>query len=467
MSPHAPLALITGATQGIGRTVAQILASKHSYHAIIAARNPQDGEEVATDLREAGHKASVVQLDLSLPDSIQGTIASIEKEFGYLDVLVNNAGILLDHNPSLNTWDLFSKTFTTNIIGTATLTEGLLPLLRKAKAGPPRVVFVTSIMGSLERATDKTTPYYNIDYKAYDASKAAVNMLMINYVRELDGVGAKVNSVCPGLVKTALNNFSEYGHSTEIGAERIIEMATLDENGPTGTPRRNSERPQQPPRAMNIEHPLTPDTLSTVAWSANPCDPPIEQGGLVIDNSIGMLAPFNNLTEIRKLKGAVDVSDQPLNFVSRTAQNYPFDNTAFQQVAMMLRRQTFPPFIHPHWHKPCLPEKLASCMSIAQLFVARTPETRLFLWRIIEAEEQRFRDEVMGLSAREIQPAVQAMIIYMIMAIIDQDAETQERGARMLETVEALEADQRARFSARDFVGLWMATQRPNKPSQV
>ncbi|KAH6972530.1 hypothetical protein BKA56DRAFT_594216 [Ilyonectria sp. MPI-CAGE-AT-0026] len=235
MSPHAPLALITGATQGIGRTVAQILASKHSYHAIIAARNPQDGEKVATDLREAGHKASVVQLDLSSPDSIQGTIASIEKEFGYLDVLVNNAGILLDHNPSLNTWDLFSNTFTTNIIGTATLTEGLLPLLRKAKAQPPRVVFVTSIMGSLERATDKTTPYYNIDYKAYDASKAAVNMLMINYVRELDGVGAKVNSVCPGLVKTALNNFSEYGHSTEIGAERIIEMATLDENGPTGT----------------------------------------------------------------------------------------------------------------------------------------------------------------------------------------------------------------------------------------
>lgn len=233
-------------------------------------------------------------------------------------------------------------------------------------------------------------------------------------------------------------------------------------------PRRNSERPQQPPRAMNSGHLLTPDMLSAVAWSANPCDPAIEQGGLVINNSIGMLAPFNNLTEIRKLKGAVDVSDQPLNFVSRTPQSHPSENTIFQQVAvrdlihlpykhptlkqaatlivhtlyafpqMMLRRQTFPPFIHPHWHKPCLPEKLASCMSIAQLFVARTPETRIFLWRTIEAEEQRFRDEVMTLSAREIQPAVQAMIIYMIMAIIDQDAETQERGARMLETVEIL-----------------------------
>jgi hypothetical protein len=65
---------------------------------------------------------------------------------------------------------------------------------------------------------------------------------------------------------------------------------------------------------------------------------------------------------------------------------------AFPQ--MMLRRSTFPPFIHPRWHQPQLPEKISSCMGIAQLFVARTPETRGFLWRTISAEEQRFRDEV-------------------------------------------------------------------------
>ncbi|KAF7555170.1 hypothetical protein G7Z17_g2344 [Cylindrodendrum hubeiense] len=236
MSPqNAPLALITGATQGIGRAVAQILASKHSYHAIIAARTPKDGEKVAADLREAGHQASTIQLDLTSAESIQDAIATIEKDFGYLDVLVNNAGICIDLFPNLNAWDRFSRTVTTNVIGTATLTDGLIPLLRKAKAGPPRIVFVTSIMGSLEKSTDKTTPYYNLDCKAYDASKAAVNMLMLNYSRELDGDGGKVNSVCPGLVKTALNNFSDYGHSPEIGAERIVEMATLDESGPTGT----------------------------------------------------------------------------------------------------------------------------------------------------------------------------------------------------------------------------------------
>jgi hypothetical protein len=61
---------------------------------------------------------------------------------------------------------------------------------------------------------------------------------------------------------------------------------------------------------------------------------------------------------------------------------------------MMLRRQNFPPFVNPHWHEKRLPDTLATCMSIAQLFAARTPETESFLWRTISAEEERFRDQV-------------------------------------------------------------------------
>ena len=231
-----PIALITGANQGIGLAVAQSLAKKHSYHVLIGARRPEAGEEVAKDLRDAGHEASTIQLDLSSQSSIKDAISKIERDFGYLDVLINNAGILKDRDPALNTdtWSLFSQTMTTNVTGPATLTDGLLPLLRKAKAGPPRIVFVTSTMGSLEMSTDKSTSWYNIDYKAYDASKAAVNMLMLNYARILDGQG-KVNAVCPGLVQTALTNYHEYGHSPEIGAERIVDMATLGEDGPTAT----------------------------------------------------------------------------------------------------------------------------------------------------------------------------------------------------------------------------------------
>ncbi|KAI8649456.1 Zn(2)-C6 fungal-type domain-containing protein [Fusarium sp. Ph1] len=125
---------------------------------------------------------------------------------------------------------------------------------------------------------------------------------------------------------------------------------------------------------------------------------------------------------------------------------------AFPQ--MMLRRKTFPPFIHPQWHEPCLPEALANCMSIAQLFAARTPETRAFLWRTINAEEQRFRENYMSFSAREIQMAVQSLMIYMIMAIIDQDEQTKQRGTRLLDTVETLSS----RFLT--FVGSYSQTER-------
>ncbi|KAL3477291.1 hypothetical protein BJX99DRAFT_269898 [Aspergillus californicus] len=233
MSP--PIVLITGSNQGIGLATAQSLAKNHNYHVLIGARNIQAGEDIAASLRAAGHKASSIQLDLTSEESIKSAVTTIEENFGYLDVLVNNAGILLDRREDLSTWDLFNQTFTTNVIGTATLTESLLPLLRKSKAGPPRIVFVSSSMGSLHNALDKSLMCYPIDYKAYDASKAAANMLMLNYARILEPDGGKVNSVCPGLVKTNLTAFTPYGGTPEAAAERIVEMAVLGVDGPSGT----------------------------------------------------------------------------------------------------------------------------------------------------------------------------------------------------------------------------------------
>ncbi|EWG55658.1 hypothetical protein FVEG_13629 [Fusarium verticillioides 7600] len=229
------LALVTGSTQGIGLAVAKELAIKHNYHVLLGVRNTKAGEEIASDLRKNGHQASVVELDLTSPESIDKAVKHIDEKYGHLDVLINNAAVLLDFNKDLSTWDLFSKTFATNVVGTGCLTANLLPFLRKAKNAPPRIVFVSSVMGSLTKATDETTIYYNIDYKAYDASKAAVNMLMLNFARELHDVGGKVNSVCPGLVKTGLSGYHEYGTTPEVGAERIVQMATIGEDGPTRT----------------------------------------------------------------------------------------------------------------------------------------------------------------------------------------------------------------------------------------
>ena len=130
-------------------------------------------------------------------------------------------------------WDL---TLATNVTGTACLTEAMIPLLKKS-AQRPRVIFVSTRMASLAESLNPNTTYYNIDYKMYDCSKAAVNMLVSNYARILGGeMKARVNAVCPGLVKTTLTNFIEFGRTPDDGAQRIVEMATVaDDDETTGT----------------------------------------------------------------------------------------------------------------------------------------------------------------------------------------------------------------------------------------
>ncbi|KAH8671727.1 short chain dehydrogenase reductase [Xylariales sp. PMI_506] len=240
---NATIALISGANQGLGRSVATRLAKEHGYHVIIGSRDLSAGEAVAAELRADGHAATAVQLDLTSDASIDAAVSDISEKFGRLDVLVNNAGILLDSGSvfvkksAVPTRELFERTFQVNVFGTACLTEAVLPLLRAMKepAKPPRVVFVSTIMGSLGIATNPETPFYKVDYKSYDASKAAVNMLAINYARILGDVSGRVNAVCPGLVRTSLIGNSPMGDPPELGAQRVVELATLGPDGPTCT----------------------------------------------------------------------------------------------------------------------------------------------------------------------------------------------------------------------------------------
>ena len=240
MPAKKTVALISGANAGIGLAVATQLAKDHGYHVIIGSRKAAAGEEVAAALVADGHSAASVQLDVSSDESIAAATSWIEREFGVLDVLINNAGIFLDRgsrpiegHESLPTRELFNQTFSTNLIGAACLTETCLPLLRKSAV--PRLVFVSSRMGSLSESTNKSTPYYSFDCKAYDSSKAALNMLALNYARILDGYGAMVNVACPGLVKTKMTDNSPMGSSTELGARRIVDLATASKGGPTAT----------------------------------------------------------------------------------------------------------------------------------------------------------------------------------------------------------------------------------------
>lgn len=239
MPSQKQVVLISGANAGIGLAVANQIAKEHGYHVIIGSRRAAEGEKVAESLEAEGFSASSVQLDLTSDESIEAAVAQIEKEFGVLDVLINNAGILLDDTPGLENnkglsiRQLFDQTYSTNVSGTAVVTEASIPLLRKVSV--PRVVFVSSHMASFALALDKTTPWYAIDYKSYDASKAALNMLALNYARNLADVDAQVNVVSPGLVKTKLTNDHPYGTSTDEGAKRIVQVATSGKGGPTAT----------------------------------------------------------------------------------------------------------------------------------------------------------------------------------------------------------------------------------------
>ncbi|KAL6697258.1 hypothetical protein J3F84DRAFT_282663 [Trichoderma pleuroticola] len=109
---------------------------------------------------------------------------------------------------------------------------------------------------------------------------------------------------------------------------------------------------------------------------------------------------------------------------------------AFPQ--MMMRRQTFPPFIYAHWHMPELPETLANCMSIAQIYATRTPETRPFLWRMIGVELQRFQGEAETASMHSLQHCLQAIMQFIIMAITDQDAIALTWAPKLIETFHIL-----------------------------
>lgn len=219
------IAFISGANQGIGAAAATRLAKEHKYHVIIGSRNIENGHKVANQLKSEGFSADAVQLDIQSDDSIAAATTYLTETYGHLDVLVNNAGVLLDRS-NMPMRQLFDVTFSTNVTGTACLTKSLLPLLRQS-AQRPRVIFVSSRMGSLVESLDSSRPWYQADYQAYDASKAAVNILTANYSRILADKEARVNAVCPGLVATNLTNYIAYGTAPEVGAQRIVELATL------------------------------------------------------------------------------------------------------------------------------------------------------------------------------------------------------------------------------------------------
>jgi NAD(P)-dependent dehydrogenase (short-subunit alcohol dehydrogenase family) len=221
MAENAQIALVSGGNRGIGLEIVRLLAEK-GITVILGSRNEEEGRAAAEGLFG---DVIVRQLDVADAESVDHLTSSIEEEFGRLDVLVNNAGILNDEDQRGVDADLdgVREALEANLFGAWRLCETFIPLMQRHGYG--RIVNISSGLGALEEMGGGSP--------AYRVSKAALNALTRILASELEGSGILVNSVSPGWVQTDMGG-SEASRSVEEGADTPVWAATLPNDGPTG-----------------------------------------------------------------------------------------------------------------------------------------------------------------------------------------------------------------------------------------
>lgn len=221
------IALVTGASKGIGLEVARQLGQM-GIAVLVAARTQAAADEAADVLGKEGIQALGLELDVTSSEHIAQVVRFLESEYGRLDILVNNAGISVENGQYEG--DAFRATFEVNTFAPYYLTEALLPLLLKSEAG--RIVNQSSALGSIHFLLNNELAQ-RISTPAYSASKAALNMLTAYWAQKSKGTNLKVNSVHPGMVRTRMGG-EKAELSPEEGAKTAVRLATISEDGPTG-----------------------------------------------------------------------------------------------------------------------------------------------------------------------------------------------------------------------------------------
>ncbi len=228
------IVLITGSGRkgGLGYETAKQLGEK-GCHVILAARKTEAELAVHTEeLTRKGISASYVPMDITSEESVKNAAASIEKEFGRVDVLINNAAVMHAGDP-VETQDIqqIRQVFETNVIGTWNVTQKFIPLLKKSEHG--RVVNVSSGAGSYrDLQYGFLDGAMGIPCSGYGISKLAVNGLTIKTAKELEKDHILVNAVCPDITDTFGSGM--FGRPVEVSAKSVIWAATLPDDGPTG-----------------------------------------------------------------------------------------------------------------------------------------------------------------------------------------------------------------------------------------
>ncbi len=219
------ITLVTGATMGLGHETARRLVSA-GHTVYVGARDAARGRAVADELG-----ARMLLLDVSDDDSVRAAAEALQAESGQLDVLINNAGIVGARRPPAEVTAADMRgVYETNVFGIVRVTGAFLPLLQAAPH--PVVVNVSSGMGSHSRTSDPGRMESSFASLAYASSKAAVNMLTVQYAKALPAI--RFNAVDPGFTSTNLNNHRGT-QTVEQGTDAIVRMATLGAHSPTGT----------------------------------------------------------------------------------------------------------------------------------------------------------------------------------------------------------------------------------------
>lgn len=229
--------LITGATRGIGRAVAE-QAGAAGDHVIVTGREQTQVDSTVAGLAADGYTVEGVVLDVTDPVSVKAAAVELGSRFDSLDTLINNAGILPEASASqpmavLNS-EMMRRSIETNLLGPVAVIDAFLPLLKRSPRG--RIVNVSTRMASFHDQLDQDSPYYGMIVPAYQASKAALNSLTIGLSKALSDSTVTVAAVCPGFVQTDLTpmNRNSAPLTAEQAAATVYAVARNDDRS-TGT----------------------------------------------------------------------------------------------------------------------------------------------------------------------------------------------------------------------------------------
>ena len=223
-----PVAVVTGGNRGMGLTTCQILAEK-GFHVLLASRSFDSGKSVAKTLSDQGLSIEAVKLEVTNQADIDALAEYLRDEYGRIDVLINNAGILIDgdlNNPTGicdTDVDVIRKTIEVNTIAPIMLIKALLPLMQKADYG--RIVNISSGMGQLSDMGGQ--------HPGYRISKTALNAVTAIFAAELKGSGITINAVCPGWVRTDMGG-NNADRSPEQGIDTAVWLATSNDASQSG-----------------------------------------------------------------------------------------------------------------------------------------------------------------------------------------------------------------------------------------